>query len=100
MFVSGFCCVSRGLCDQLITRPEESYGACVCYLETLATRWPRKKKCYWQGFRYDWLQAKWSKTKHIQLEEMTSFFCPHCIFHQESSCTVKFTGDSCNGHCC
>jgi hypothetical protein len=24
------CCVGSGLCDRLITRPEESYGVCVC----------------------------------------------------------------------
>jgi hypothetical protein len=32
MSVSFDCCVlsGRGLCDGLITRPEESYGVCVC----------------------------------------------------------------------
>jgi len=53
------CCVlsGRGLCDELITRPEESYRlwcVVVCYLETSRTRrpWPAlghsatpKKKC-------------------------------------------------------
>jgi hypothetical protein len=24
------CCVGSGLCDELITRPEESYRMCVC----------------------------------------------------------------------
>jgi len=28
MFV--VCCVCRGLCDELITRSEESYRVCVC----------------------------------------------------------------------
>ena len=52
------CCVlsGRGLCDELITRPEESYRlwyVVVCYLETLCMRrpWPPggavapKKEC-------------------------------------------------------
>jgi hypothetical protein len=32
MFVSSvfMLCVGRGLCDGLITRPEESYRVCVC----------------------------------------------------------------------
>jgi len=35
--VSVVCCPGRGLCDELITRPEESYRLCcviVCDLET------------------------------------------------------------------
>jgi hypothetical protein len=47
MFVCCECCVlsSRGLCDELITRPEESYRLCcivVCDLETSRIRrpWP------------------------------------------------------------
>jgi hypothetical protein len=40
MFVSCECCVlsGRGLCDRLVTRPEESYRVCgviVCDLENL-----------------------------------------------------------------
>ena len=36
MFVSYVCCVSSGLCDELITRSEESFQVCliVCDLET------------------------------------------------------------------
>jgi hypothetical protein len=30
----------RGLCDGLITRPEESYGVCVC-VSVSETRWKR-----------------------------------------------------------
>ena len=48
MFVCCECCVlsGRGLCDELITRPEESYRlwcVVVFYLETLGMRrpWPR-----------------------------------------------------------
>jgi hypothetical protein len=57
MFVCSECCVlsGRGLCDELITRPEESYrlwGVVVSYLETSLIRRPcstggfcaRKKK--------------------------------------------------------
>ena len=45
MFVCCKCCVlsGRGLCDQLITRPEESYRlwcVVVCYLETSRMRRP------------------------------------------------------------
>jgi hypothetical protein len=47
MFVCCECCVlsGRGLCDELITRPEEYYRlwcVCVCYLETSRMRrpWP------------------------------------------------------------
>jgi hypothetical protein len=29
-FVSCVCCVGSGRCDELITRPEESYSVCVC----------------------------------------------------------------------
>jgi len=60
MFVCCECCVlsGRDLCDELITRPEESYRLCcvvVCDLEKLVNeeandpRWvaaPQKKKIY------------------------------------------------------
>jgi hypothetical protein len=54
--VSVACCVGRGLCDVLITRPEESYRMCVlivCHVGSKKT-WPksylgllvhRKEKC-------------------------------------------------------
>ena len=49
MFVCCECCVlsGRGLCDELITRPEESYRAraracvCECDIETSTMRRPR-----------------------------------------------------------
>jgi len=61
MFVCCECCVlsDRGLCDELITRPEESYRlrcVVVCDLETSRMRrpWPalgrsatKKQGCYW-----------------------------------------------------
>jgi hypothetical protein len=60
MFVCCECCVlsGKGVCDELITRPEESYQMCcvvVCDLETSRMRrpWPAlgrsvtaKKRCY------------------------------------------------------
>jgi hypothetical protein len=33
-FVHVVCCVGSGLCDELISRSEESYRVCVCDLET------------------------------------------------------------------
>ena len=45
MYVSFECCVlsGRGLCDELITRPEESYRECGVYKcdhESSIMRWP------------------------------------------------------------
>jgi hypothetical protein len=44
MLVSCVCCVGSGLCDELITRSEESYSECVCVyvcdLETSTARRP------------------------------------------------------------
>jgi len=66
MFVCCECCVlsGRGICDELITRPEESYQLCcviVCDLETSRMRrpWPslgrsatgKKKTLSWQWWR-------------------------------------------------
>ena len=52
MFVCCECCVlsGRGLCDGLITRPEESYRlwcVVVCYQETSGMRrpWPTGGRC-------------------------------------------------------
>ena len=43
-------CIGNGLCDELITHLEESYGGCVCLIvcdqETPARRWPRPKFGY------------------------------------------------------
>jgi hypothetical protein len=43
------CCVGSDLCDELITRPEESYRVCmcvsVCDIETSTIRWPRHDLC-------------------------------------------------------
>jgi hypothetical protein len=45
------CYVGNGLCDELITRLEESYGGCVCLIvcdqETPARRWRRPKFGYY-----------------------------------------------------
>ena len=32
MFVSCVCCIGSGLCDELITRTEETYRLCVCVI--------------------------------------------------------------------
>ena len=44
------CYIVNGLCDELITHSEESYGGCVCLVvcdqETPARRWPRPKFGY------------------------------------------------------
>jgi hypothetical protein len=57
LLLCGMCYVGSGLCDELITRSEESYRVCVCLcvLETKTNRQPRreldccatKKKCWW-----------------------------------------------------
>jgi hypothetical protein len=38
MSVCCVCCVDRGLCDGLITRPEECYRLCVCVCVCLIVR--------------------------------------------------------------
>ena len=44
MFVCCACCVlsGRGLCDELITRPEESYRLCCVIVCDLGTSWIRR----------------------------------------------------------
>jgi hypothetical protein len=74
MFFCCECCVlaCRGLCDEFITRPEESYRPwCVveCNLETAwwggrGSRWPaapKKKKKYlrFSGLRFRWCCVEW-----------------------------------------
>jgi hypothetical protein len=59
MFVCCVCCVGSSLCEELITRSEESYRVCliVCDLETSNVRRPRpdwgsyatQKKKRWHG---------------------------------------------------
>jgi len=82
MFVCCECCVlsGRGLCDELITRPEESYRVwcvVVCNLETSRMRkpWPalgrsatEKKKYYYELWPRDTTQYDNSmgKTKYKQ----------------------------------
>jgi hypothetical protein len=47
MFVCCECCVSlgRGLCDELITRPEESYRLCRVVVCDIETSWPTGGCC-------------------------------------------------------
>jgi hypothetical protein len=35
------CCIDNGFCDELITRPEESFWLCLCDLATLTMGLPR-----------------------------------------------------------
>ena len=81
MFVCSECCVlsGRGLCDELITRPEESYRlwcVVVCDLETSWMRrpWPtggccvKKKQTNKQTVWREWRllhSSKWSRS-HLQ----------------------------------
>ena len=69
----------RGLCDELITHPEESYRLCcvvVCDLETSRMGAPyiydvsrlRVNIAYLCGFSWDWLQSRW-----------LGFDCPHMM---------------------
>ena len=69
------CCVlsGRGLCDELITSPEESnrlWCVCMCVLETSSMRWPWPAEQQRQRERErnkDWLlpHALWGKCKQI-----------------------------------
>jgi len=95
MFVCCDCCVlsGRGLCNELITRPEESYRlrcVVVCDLETSRMRrpWPAfgrsatKKKyigeavfcnglmCMWTNFAVMWMHSKFLFEKG-----KSDFFC-------------------------
>jgi hypothetical protein len=50
MFVSFVCCVGSGLCDELITRPEDSYRcgvSNVCDVGTSRMRRPRPELGYY-----------------------------------------------------
>ena len=38
IFVCSVCCVGKGLCDEVITRSEESYWACVCVCNCVWSR--------------------------------------------------------------
>jgi len=45
------CCVGRGLCDELVIRPEESNYVCVCVCDLTAAMWrPRRRKVYTHKF--------------------------------------------------
>jgi hypothetical protein len=67
MFASCKCCIGIGLCDGLITRPEESYRMCVglivCDLQTLTVRrpWPEL------GCGATAAVGLWRQRKNVQL---------------------------------
>ena len=110
MYVSCDCCVlsGRGLCDELITRPEESYRAgfvFVCYLENLRRPWPtggclaKNKHAFmvWngrsllllvdgkqEGFLCAWpyLATTGSTFPAIILYEVRNIICPSGFFRQ------------------
>jgi len=84
MFVCRECCVlsGRGLCDELITSPEESYRlwcVVVCDLETSWMRkpWPTggclaKKKCT------NWNKIKWKKKEYRTKYQLLHVSAPMC----------------------
>jgi hypothetical protein len=70
MFVCCECCVlsGRGLCDELITRPEESYRMCrvvVCDLETSKTRTLKPAIGLWK-IQPQWVVTAGKQTTNIQ----------------------------------
>ena len=113
------CCVLSGrcLCDELITRPEESYRLwCVvgCDLEALWLRRPRptggcytrnKKKTYdlTMGFLFQHLHSrnKWLTKKHGTLFLLRSSDCQECpvlevriSFRNSRYCTTCISADT------
>jgi len=80
MFVCCECCVlsGRGLCDELITRPEESYRlwcVVVCDLETSRMRrpWPALGRSATAKQKKNWIRSRqaWS-VKSTQWEELST----------------------------
>jgi len=64
MSVSCECCVSssRGLCDELINRPEESYRVCMCvHLRACVC------VCQWRWSRATLIHLKWVGRKKFRL---------------------------------
>ena len=58
------CYIGNGLCNELITHSEESYGGCVCLIvcdqETPARRWPRPKFGYCAKIMLSVLLSAWN----------------------------------------
>ena len=94
MFVLCECCVvsSRGLCDELITRPQESYRlwcVIVCDLETSRMKrlWPalgrsataKKKVCKWQYTRRHITLTLLILRNHICDSPYTQYKCVNFI---------------------
>jgi hypothetical protein len=83
MFVCCECCVlsGRGLCDVLITRPEESYRLwriVVCDQETSKTRRPKPATGLWI-IRPLWVVTPGKQTTTITYVcKCTYVYAPHC----------------------
>ena len=86
----------RGLCDELITRPEESYRLCcvvVCDLETSRMGTP-------YIYIYDISRLRVNFRRVIRSDNIDVFclhFSPHVIFKEEkmsTDCIILFTTGS------
>jgi len=80
IFVCCECCVlsGRGLCDELITCPEESYRLCcviVCDLETSRIGAP-----YIYDISSLRVKAHWLSDAPTSLTFNNCTLCPHCIY--------------------
>jgi len=92
IFVCCECCVlsGRGLCDELITRPEESYRLCwivVCDLETWRMRRP------WPALgRSDTEKKRWIRYPHIA-PRLRLRSAMHLLLHYAycGMCSTTFT---------
>jgi hypothetical protein len=79
MLVSCVCCVGSGLCDELITRPEESYRMCVCLIvwdvETSTMRRPRPDLTYSDTYKRLWSSViPYVMSSHyVRLRYITSY---------------------------
>ena len=79
MFVCCECCVlsGRGLCDELITRPEESYRlwwVVMCDLETSRMRRP------WPALGRSATARKWKQTEHSNRSKRVVSFTPRLLY--------------------
>jgi hypothetical protein len=96
MFVCCECCVlsGRGLCDKLITRPEEFcrlWCVVVCDLETSRMRkpWPTwgrsatAKNYEWRALRFQWVPIR-----TVAVHVITPYFC-YVVANIPCMCMVK-----------
>jgi len=111
MFVCCECCVlsGRGLCDELIIRPEESYRLCcvvVCDLETSRMRrpWPalgrsatKKMYCwntvvYWHSLLFFFKARSQNIEKQLLASSRMLSVCPSVRMEQIGSSRTDFHG--------